>query len=63
MADSACNAFRRNPDGSWTCLRPVTIKGPHGEVSIGPGASFQPGTQMMGLDVGAWLNANCGRLG
>jgi len=35
-----CEAFRKNPDGSWTCIKPVTISRPTGQIQIGPGMTF-----------------------
>jgi hypothetical protein len=59
MATDICSAFRKNADGSWTCIKPVTLQGPNGKVGIGAGASFARGSLFMGLDVAAWLDQNC----
>jgi len=53
--DDLSSAFRRNPDGSWICVLPVTIDGPHGPIKVAPGTTFAPGTQVEGLDVAALI--------
>ena len=35
-----CNAFQKNPDGSWNPVRQVVIAGPDGQVTVSPGTSF-----------------------
>jgi len=39
--------FRRNPDGSWTCVAESTIEGPNGRMKVTP----------MGVDLAALLDA------
>ena len=48
-------AFRRNPDGSWSCVAPATFEGPNGRIQVTPGSTFAPGTKFMNVDVAAWL--------
>ena len=48
-------AFRRNPDGSWSCIAPATFDGPNGRIQVTPGSTFAPGTRFMNVDVAAWL--------
>jgi hypothetical protein len=50
-----CADFARNPNGSWSPTHPINING----VSMGTGVSFTAGTSFGGLDIAAWLNANC----
>ena len=50
------DSFQRQPNGMWACVRPVTIKGPSGEISIGPGMSFSRGVAFMGIDLAAMLD-------
>jgi hypothetical protein len=50
-----CDCFRRNPNGTWTCIRAVTIQG----VGIGPGVTVSRGVSFGGVDIAAWLDANC----
>ncbi len=45
--------FKKNPDGSWEPLAPLTIKTNMGEVTIVPGTSFRTGVEFMGLDIAA----------
>ena len=56
-----CSAFRRNPDGSWTSIGSVSIKGPSGQVQVGTGMTFNRGVLFLGLDIAAWLDQNCGQ--
>ncbi len=55
MTTSMCVAWRRNPDGSWTSVRPWRIGG----VSGGAGITVGTGLKYAGFDVAAWLDANC----
>src|SRR5687768_9575882 len=49
-------AFRHNPDGSWSCVAPVTLDHPKGRVQITAGSTFTRGTRFMGIDVAEWLD-------
>jgi hypothetical protein len=56
-----CNAFRRNPDGSWTCTAAVSFSIPGaGKISAVSGWTFKPGELYGGIDMAAWLTRNCG---
>ncbi|MFC1926853.1 hypothetical protein ACFLWV_03795 [Chloroflexota bacterium] len=59
MLNIPCEAFQKNPDGSWSCVRPVTISGPSGQIQIGPGMSFNRGVLFMGVDLATLLDENC----
>ena len=48
-------AFRRNADGSWTCVAAATLEGPEGRIQVAPGATFYPGTRFMNVDLAQWL--------
>jgi hypothetical protein len=48
-----CSSFEQKPDGAWSPTRPVTIRGPTGQVLMTPGLSFHPGSLFMGFDLGA----------
>ena len=48
-------AFTRNPDGSWTCVTPVTIDHPRGRIEVTAGTRLAPNTIFMGVDLVAWL--------
>jgi len=54
-----CDAFRKNPDGSWACIKPVTIRGPAGEIKISPGLTFRKGVYFMGIDLATLLDQQC----
>ena len=52
-------AFRREQDGSWTCIAPATLSGPAGRRNqVAPGSRFGRGTGFMGVDLAEWLEAN-----
>ena len=48
-------SFRRNDDGSWTCVAPATLLHPKGRIQVAEGSCFYPGTVFMGVDLAAWL--------
>jgi len=48
--------FRRNRDGSWTCVAPVSFDGPIGRIKLSPGNSFVKGALYKGVDIAAFLN-------
>gem|GEM_PF-971296 len=54
-----CDAFRRNFRGSWSALRPVTIRGPEGPIPVRRGRTFRPREYYKGLDLAALLEQNC----
>lgn len=54
-----CEAFRKNPDGSWTSLQTTIIRAPIGEIRISPGMTFRKGAKLVGVDVVAMLDQNC----
>lgn len=44
-------SFRRNGDGSWTCIQPATYAGPQGQIQVNAGATFRPNERFMNLDL------------
>jgi hypothetical protein len=54
--DNALKAFCRNPDGSWSCIAPVTVMHPKGRMEVATGRTFAAGENFMGVDLAAWLN-------
>ena len=48
-------AFRRNPDGSWSCVRPIRIEHPNGRIEVVEGTRLVRNTRFMGVDLAAWL--------
>ena len=59
MLEIPCEAFKKNPNGSWTCIKPVTIKGPKGEIGIGVGMTFTRGVSFMGINLAELLDKDC----
>jgi hypothetical protein len=54
--DQFIKHFRRNADGSWTCLTPATLNGPNGRIQVTAGSRFYRGTMFMGFDLAEWLD-------
>ena len=54
-----CDAFQKNPDGSWSSVRQVVIAGPNGQVTVSPGTSVWSGVAFMGIDLGSRLDQQC----
>ncbi|HLY06081.1 MAG TPA: hypothetical protein VKR31_10065 [Rhizomicrobium sp.] len=54
-----CADFTRNSDGSWSPLRPVTIKSGDTKATLQPGESLNAGATFGGVDVAADLNRRC----
>lgn len=56
-----CDAFVKNPDGSWTPTRDVNIAIPNEQtvVTVGPAASFRRGADMRGFDLAALIEREC----
>ena len=54
-----CGAFRRNPFGSWSARRAVTVHGPAGPISVRRGRTFKPGEYYNRLDLAVLLERNC----
>ena len=51
----SCSDFVRNPDGSWSSVKPVSFGG----ITLGPGVKFSPGVRFNGVDLGSTLNMHC----
>jgi hypothetical protein len=54
-----CDAFGRNPDGSWTALRKTQIPGTPVLLVIQAGGVLRPGAAIMGLDLATMLDRQC----
>ena len=54
-----CDAFQKNPDGSWSSVRQVVIAGPNGPVTVNPGTSYWVGVAFMGIDLASRLEQQC----
>ena len=50
------NRFQRQPNGAWSCTKPIKVDGPSGPVIIGQGMSFGPGALFMGLNLAKELD-------
>lgn len=54
-----CDQFVKHPDGSWSPLKPMTLKHDGMEVGISPAVSFRPGVAFDGVDLATLLNQSC----
>src|SRR6202451_1984421 len=52
-----CEAFAKNPDGSWTVLQTTYIEGPN--VKVQQDAIFAPGHVVLGYDIAAMITKAC----
>jgi hypothetical protein len=52
-----CDAFAKNPDGSWTVLEKTYIPGPN--VRVEAGSVFRPGGTFLGDDLALRLDKAC----
>jgi hypothetical protein len=48
--------FQRHPNGVWTCIKSMKVNDPKAPFIIPPGASFRPGTLLLGNDLAAELD-------
>ena len=49
-------AFRRNADGSWTCVEAATFDGPNGRIQVALGSTYRRGMMFMGIELAKWLD-------
>jgi hypothetical protein len=62
MTPDLCEAFRRNPDGSWTCTKLSTITvGAEGSITIEVDQTVRPGELLGDYDLAAYLEQTCAR--
>ena len=52
------NAFERNADGSWRCLKAYGIDVENKIVVLEEGMEFEKGVPFEGIDVAKWLDEN-----
>ena len=54
-----CANFTHNSDGTWSPLRPITIRTGDTKATLAPGVSFGTGARFGGVDLAAELNRRC----
>ncbi len=60
MTSDLCEAFRRNFDGSWTCIKPSVLTVGGGQtVTIDVDQTVSPGELLAGYDLAAYLEQTC----
>jgi len=59
MEESVCDAFQKNPDGSWTSTRAVLLSVGVTKIDIPEGMTFIKGELFMFIDVAGWLDEHC----
>lgn len=57
MEKRITDAFRREADGSWTCVEDVTYEHAAGRIQFTAGAVFGPEQVFMGMKVAKWLDS------
>lgn len=58
MEKAILDAFVRDADGAWCCVRAVTLEGPRGRIQVAEGAIFRHGIIFMGVDIARFLDAH-----
>ena len=56
---SACTAFGKNMNGSWTCKTFVAFNATGRELEVSKGTTFMLGSEFLGFDLAKWLDENC----
>jgi len=60
MTPDLCETFRRNFDGSWTCIKPSVLTVDGGQtVTIEVDQTVSPGELLGGYDLAAYLEQTC----
>jgi hypothetical protein len=54
-----CRDFQRNPDGSWSPIRKVTILGTSGPFSVEPYEKFNLDSTVMSVNISEILDSRC----
>jgi hypothetical protein len=54
-----CDAFQKNPDGSWTAMRAVSINAGGRNLPLREGSRFKPGAAFLGTDIADELDKAC----
>jgi len=54
-----CDAFQKNPDGSWSAMRAISIFAGGRNLPIREGARFKPGAAFLGTDIAEQLDQTC----
>ena len=58
-----CDAFRKNPDGSWTARHPVTVKIGPSSVTVNASTYGRNAINVNGVDFAGFLDARCSEPG
>ncbi len=57
MKKSILDSFKKNPDGSWTSIEPVSVLDADGtEIKVSQGINFSRGSLLIGMDWSKWLD-------
>lgn len=57
--EAICSAFKKNPDGSWTCIKSLKVDVLGVEVEIEEGTTFKRREKFQDVDVVEWLDEVC----
>jgi hypothetical protein len=57
MKKRITDAFRRETDGSWTCIEAISVDHSVGRIQFTAGAVFHPEDTFMGVKVAKWLDS------
>ena len=56
-----CDAFEKNPDGSWKSIRMTDVQVPLGSIRLSPGMSFIRERFFLGVDFVSLLEEQCSK--
>lgn len=59
QANVSCDAFVKNPDGSWVALDDSPVRGVGQKLTIRRGSVLRPGAAILGVDMAALLDEQC----
>jgi hypothetical protein len=59
----SCDAYVRNPDGSWTAIKINDIQTTDRSIRINTGITFSKGRLIWGIDVASLLEEQCAKQG
>lgn len=54
-----CDAFMKNPDGSWTPMHDVPVNGMGRKIVLRQGGELRPGATILSVDFAALLESQC----
>ena len=60
--EQTCSLVKKNPDGSWSPVKPTTFYTPDGPIDLTPGMKFYPDVDFRGFYLADEFNTKCAGL-